>query len=283
MPLSPTTFHFWQVNRWVCFAGIAVLVGAVCLSLFFAAGMKTAEDRDALQQVQLVSLPAVRISGHVQPIFIKRIDTDLSALPPAERKQAFIRMLLPLVARENDRIQALRKRLEQGALPATISADYLKPITKDHGVQSGDREHLEQFLDIIPASLVIAQAALESGWGTSRFALEGNNLFGMQTYDDGVPGIAPAGATGFKIIRFGSLGDGVAAYMRNLNTHDAYRALRKARTALRREGKPVSGPALSNWLTRYSEIPQTYGKLLRAIIARENLVPFDNVRIGVDG
>jgi len=277
MKLSPTTHHFLQVNRWVCFAAIAVLVGAVGVSLFFATydrGMESVEDRGKFEQTQLVSLPAVRRSGYVEPVFIRRIDTDLSALSAADRKRAFIRMLLPLVARENDRIRAVRKKLEPDTSSKTIVAGY--------SVSSGDPEPLRQRLDIIPASLVIAQAALESGWGTSRFALEGNNLFGIRTYDDKVPGIAPAGATGFKVNRFKSLGDGVAAYMRNLNTHSAYRELREARAALRRDGKPVTGTALTHWLTRYSEVPETYGRLLRGIIARERLTPFDNVRIGAD-
>ena len=76
------------------------------------------------------------------------------------------------------------------------------------------------------------------------------------------------------------MGAGVSAYMRNLNNHGAYRELR---AALRQAGKPVSGTALTNWLSRYSEIPETYGQKLRAIIARENLVPLDKVHIGAKG
>ena len=76
------------------------------------------------------------------------------------------------------------------------------------------------------------------------------------------------------------MGAGVSAYMRNLNTRGAYRELR---AALRQAGKPVSGTALTNWLSRYSEILETYGQKLRAIIARENLVPLDKVRIGAKG
>lgn len=149
-------------------------------------------------------------------------------------------------------------------------------------MRSADPEPLRQTLDIIPASLVIAQAALESGWGTSRFALEGNNLFGMRTYDDKVPGIAPAGATGFRVMRFKSLGGGVAAYMRNLNTHRAYREPREVRAALRRDGKLVTGSALTHWLTGYSEDPDAYRMMLRDIIVQARLAPFDNVRIGAE-
>lgn len=278
MKLSPTTHHFLQVNRWVCLASAAVLVVAVGLSLFFAsdqAGLRSAADSSTLQRIQLVSLPDARSSGHVQPVFIRRIDTDLSALPAPERKSAFLRMILPLVARENDRIRMDRRKLIDGKAPKALYARYR--------VAPGDLDTLKRRVDIIPASLVLAQAALESGWGTSRFALEGNNLFGMRTYDKDAPGLAPAGATGFKVMSFDSLGKGVAAYMRNLNTHRAYRKLRAAREAMRRAGKPIAGQALTNWLTGYSEIPEKYGALLRQLIARERLAPFDNVRVGAEG
>jgi Bax protein len=278
MKLSPTTLHFLQVNRWVCLASAAVLALAVGLSLFFAsdqADMRSAADSSTLQRIQLVSLPDVRSTGHVQPIFIRRIDTDLSVLPAPERKSAFLRMILPLVARENDRIRADRRKLIDGKAPKGLFARYL--------VASGDVEALKRRVDIIPASLVLAQAALESGWGTSRFALEGNNLFGMRTYDEKAQGLAPAGATGFKVMSFDSLGTGVAAYMANLNTHRAYRKLRAARAAMRRTGKLIAGQALTSWLTGYSEIPEKYGALLRELISRERLAPLDNVRIGAEG
>ena len=84
-------------------------------------------------------------------------------------------------------------------------------------------------------------------------------------------------------MRFTSLCAGVAAYMRNLNTNNAYRDLREVPTAFCRDDKPVSGTALTNRLSRYSEIPETCGQKLRAIIARENIVPFDKVRIGAKG
>lgn len=277
MKLSPTTRHFLRVNRWVCSAGVGVLVVVVGVSLLFATfhnGMEYVRDNGVLKQTQLVSLPEVHNSSLVEPVYVGWIDIDLSTLPSEERKRAFVRMPLPLAARENDQIQALRKEMEQDASSKTIVAGY--------SVRSSGPKPLQQWHYIIPDSLIITQAALERGRGTSRFALEGNNLFGMRNYDDKVPGIVPAGATGFKVIRFGSLGDGVAAYMRNLNTHSAHKELRKAQAELRRDGKPVTGTPLTHWLTRFSEVPKIYGKLLREIIVREWLVPFDNVGIGAD-
>lgn len=197
MKLSPTTIHFLQINRPACLAGLSGLIAVVALAILFAMqdeGVKSTADSDTLARVQLVSLPDARSSGLVPPIFIKRIDTDLSTLPAAKGKQAFIRMILPLVARENDRIRGLRQKLDKGSAPASLFTEYK--------AKASDMNALRRRLDIIPASLVLPQAALESGWGTSRFALEGNNLFGMRTYAKDSDSIAPASASGFKVIRF---------------------------------------------------------------------------------
>ena len=121
MKLSPTTIHFLQINRPACLAGLSGLIAVVALAILFAMqdeGVKSTADSDTLARVQLVSLPDARSSGLVPPIFIKRIDTDLSTLPAAKRKQAFIRMIPPLVARENDRIRGLRQRLDKGSAQA---------------------------------------------------------------------------------------------------------------------------------------------------------------------
>ncbi|MDA1100230.1 MAG: glucosaminidase domain-containing protein [Proteobacteria bacterium] len=259
-------------------AGFAVVV-AIALSWFFGidrGGLKAPVDSAALSRVRAVSLVEVRKTGQVPPVFADRIDIDLSAFAAPERKQIFFRVILPLVARESDRIRAERKVLvdKPGSVPDGLYERY--------GVALGDLERLRRRVDIIPASLVLAQAALESGWGTSRFALDGNNLFGMRHYNMAAPGLVPAAATGFKVTRFDSLGDGVAAYMHNLNTHAAYRQLRISRAAMRRAGKPLTGPDLTAWLTNYSEIPDKYGRVLRALIVREKLTPFDQVRLATD-
>ena len=279
MTIFRAGIEFFQANRLSCLAGAAGLAVAVALFWSFGmdrGGLNPPEDSAALNRVRAVLLSDVRRTGQVRPAFVDHIDVDLSALAAVERKQTFFRVILPLVARENDRIRAERKLLtdKPDAVPHALYERY--------GVAPGGLEMLRLRVDIIPASLVLAQAALESGWGTSRFALDGNNLFGMRNYDKDAPGLAPAGAKGFKVMRFHTLGDGVAAYVRNLNTHDAYRQLRKARAAMRRAGKRITGPDLTVWLTNYSKIPENYGGLLRTIIAREKLTPFDHVRLAAD-
>ncbi|MDP7546791.1 MAG: glucosaminidase domain-containing protein, partial [Alphaproteobacteria bacterium] len=241
MTLPRIGIEFFQANRLPCLAGVAGLAVAAALFWFFAidrGGLYPAEDSAALNRVRAVSLIDVRRTGQVYPAFVERIDVDLSAFAAAERKQTFFRVILPLVVRENDRIRAERRALtdQPNAVPDALYERY--------GVAPGELETLRRRVDIIPASLVLAQAALESGWGTSRFALEGNNLFGMRHYDPDAPGLVPAAAKGFKVTLFDTLGDGIAAYMHNLNTHAAYRQLRQARAAMRRAGKRLSGPDL---------------------------------------
>lgn len=276
MKLHETALELFQANRRACLAGTVGLAIVVILLLFFGidyGGLKTPEDSAALKKVRAVSLAEVRQTGTVPAAYVDRIDVDLSPLPTDERKQVFFRIVMPLVARENGRIRAERKTAmkDVGAIPDALF--------KRYDVPPGDLEALRRRVDTIPTSLVLAQAALESGWGTSRFALDGNNLFGMRTYNEDTPGLAPAAAKGFKVMRFDSLGNGVAAYMLNLNTHFAYKQFRKTRAELRSTGKPVTGVDLTDWLTKYSEIPEKYGRMLRGLIAREKLAPFDKVRL----
>ncbi len=276
MTLRRTGLDYVQANRLPCLVAVAGLAVAVILFWWLGIdreGLSPPEDSAALHRVQAVSLQDVRRTGQVPAAFVERIDVDLAAFTAAQRKQAFFRLILPLVARENDRIRAERKMLRNGpgAVPAALYERY--------HVKPGDAEMLRRRVDIIPASLVLAQAALESGWGTSRFALSGRNLFGMRDYAEDAPGLVPAGATGFKVMGFDTLGDGVAAYMRNLNTHNAYRQLRKARAAMRKAGRRPDGPGLTVWLTNYSEIPENYGRMLRTLIVQENLTPFDHVHL----
>jgi Bax protein len=278
MNLHHIAIEFFRTNRAACLIGIAALIVAAAVYLIFGidhGGLRSPEDSAALELVAQVSLLEIRKTSRVPPAFVTRIDVDLSAFTAKDRKQAFFRIVLPLVARENDRIRTERELLmnDPSTLPDALFLRY--------DAVPGDIDTLRRRVDIIPASMVLAQAALESGWGTSRFALDGNNLFGMRTYDNDAQGLTPAAATGFKVRRFKSLGGGVAAYIRNLNTHAAYRELRNARAALRRAGKRPTGPDLTAWLKNYSEIPEEYGQLLRTLIAREKLTPFDHVRLSL--
>ena len=135
-------------------------------------------------------------------------------------------------------------------------------------------------MDEIRVSLAIAQAAKETGWGTSRFALKGNALFGQWTWSgDGLkPKNAEKGEE-HKVMKFHSLQLSVRAYLRNLNTHSSYKDLRKARTKLRNKNKPLDSLILSNHLDKYAETGTEYIEVLQKIILQNNLKDFDEARL----
>jgi Bax protein len=179
---------------------------------------------------------------------------------------------------ERQEVESLLGRYDRGELTPFEQqrlremTDYYK-ITGDPLSERRIRALLLHRIDILPPSLVLAQAATESGWGTSRFAREGNNLFGQRTYRTG-NGIVPAqrteGAT-HEVKRFGTLFASVRSYMRNLNTHSAYRELREVRAKLRRSGQELNCLALASGLDAYSERNNDYIADVRAIIRANDL------------
>ena len=227
-----------------------------------------------------------RLENGVPPFIITRFPEDLNHRVKAEdKKQSFLLSLLPMVllanqaiAAERLEIETLLERHDRGELTAFEQqrlleiADYYK-ITGNPLTDRRIRAMLLHRIDILPPSLVLAQAATESGWGTSRFAREGNNLFGQRTYRTG-NGIVPAqraeGAT-YEVKRFGNLFASVRSYMRNLNTHSAYRELREVRARLRRSGSELDCTALAAGLDAYSERNGHYIAYVRSIIRDNDL------------
>ena len=220
------------------------------------------------------SLDDVAANRLAPRLFIEAIEDDLARIRDVEmRKQTFFRILLPIVASENDRIREERQQIVDD--PAAVDAE----LYEKYRVEPGDVDTLLRRVDVVPMSLVLAQAAVESGWGSSRFAREGNNYFGMRTYNEDVDGIDPKKADGFKVIAYPSISASVRSYMLNLNTHKAYAELRRMRARLRTSGEPLSGSALTGLLTNYSEVPERYGRTLRDLIKANNLARFDGVRL----
>ena len=216
----------------------------------------------------------------VQRIFLERLPEDLPrAESPELRKQAFIQMMLPLLLAENERILADRRRaveLRQRALlgqpPDLRERVWLERLARHYEIDAEDWDELIARVDIIPPSLAVAQAALESGWGTSRAALRGHSTFGHMTFrglGEGVSG---------QVRAFSDLPAAVAAYALNLNTHRAYASLRAKRAAMRERDTTPDGLELARHLDRYSERRQDYVRDLRGIIRANNLAPLDHAR-----
>ena len=135
-------------------------------------------------------------------------------------------------------------------------------------------------MDIVPVSLALAQAAKETGWGTSRFAQQGNALFGQWTWSG--EGLKPKDAEkneGHKVMKFNVLQASVRAYQRNLNTHSIYEYFRSARAKLRDLGEPLDSMILSGYLDKYAETGNEYVKVLQKIIQQNNLKDFDDAKL----
>lgn len=205
---------------------------------------------------------------------------DLRGQPAgAERKTAFLTLLMPIIKSQNARIDADRKWLlaardhEHWTPQANARFDNL---SKRYGLKYSSRkrdkidwERMLSRVDIVPTSMVLVQAIEESGWGTSRFARESNNLFGMRCFGKSC-GVAQRGvdiADAQRFQHFSSVEENVRAYLLNLNTHFAYEGLRQQRANLRSKGKEVSAHTLIAALERYSERGTDYLAQLRSLLA----------------
>ena len=230
------------------------------------------------------NLNDVRKNKVVKPVSINLLPNEIKNIESSKkRKQLFIQIVLPLILEENERIKLDRKRLFV-VLNKNNNTEserkWLKNKFKQYGVVNRDLATLKTRLDEIPVSLTIAQAAKETGWGTSRFALEGNALFGQWTWND--DGIKPAGVDDkakHKIMRFNVLQASVRAYHRNLNTHSSYKEFREARAIQRDNESKLNSLELVNYLDKYAETGKEYTKILKIIIQQNSLQDFDDAKL----
>ncbi len=230
------------------------------------------------------SLKDVRETKLVKPIVLSLLPEKMKMIESTKkRKNLFIQIILPLILEENNRIKLDRKKLFSilnRSNNSNLEKKWLNQKFKQYGVVNKDVSTLKVRMDIIPVSLVIAQAAKETGWGTSRFALEGNALFGQWTWSG--EGIKPAGAddnTTHKVMKFKILKSSVRAYQRNLNTHPSYKQFRMARAELRDNKKNLNSLILANYLDKYAETGKEYIKIIKKIINQNNLTDFDDVKL----
>ncbi len=230
------------------------------------------------------SLQDVREKKLVKPVALTLLPAEIRMIESTkQRKDFFIQIVLPLILQENNNIRLDRKRLFSiinKSNNTELEKKWLEKKYKQYGVSSKDLSVLKIRMDEIPASLAIAQAAKETGWGTSRFAQEGNALFGQWTWSG--EGLKPKDADkneGHKVMKFNVLQASVRAYQRNLNTHSSYKNLRKARAELRDIGKPLDSLILVKYLVDYAETGEKYVEVLSKIIKQNNLKDFDDARL----
>ena len=206
-----------------------------------------------------------------------------------EKKSAFFGYILPLVKHSNRLVIDDRKQLEALANNVGNLSFFqqreLDGLAEDYFVDRENRSDLqivEQLLlrvDPVPASLALAQAAIESAWGTSRFAVQGNNLFGQWCYKKGC-GLVPLqrnSGSHHEVAKFATVSESVESYIRNINTHRAYTDLRATRASLRSEESSASGYQLAENLLEYSELREKYVHEVQAVIHINNLARYDGL------
>ncbi|MFC1657165.1 glucosaminidase domain-containing protein [Candidatus Moduliflexota bacterium] len=226
-------------------------------------------------------------------------DKTSKEIPVVTKKRVFFRLLGPLILHANELIQADRQQvksivetLRTGKSLAPSEETFLRTTAVAYKVAAGEgdvdisdralQDELIRRVDTLPPSLVLAQTAEESGWGTSRFAVEGNALFGMWTWGD--EGITPQQQRSelgdHKIASYETPLQSVIAYMHNLNTHRSYETLRARRAELRSAGAKVAGWELAKTLTKYSERGQEYVDTLHLLMKTNMLMPTDDAYLG---
>ncbi len=235
-----------------------------------------------LERVRSGQMPVPRL-------FLAAIPKDFPAIRDARtRKTLFLHASLPLILQVNEEILATRRHLLR--LHDQVSAGrrlpeaeryWLAALARKYGARSGDFETLLRRVDTISPAIAIAQAALESGWGQSRFAMQGNALYGQRTWSRGagiVPGERDDGKR-FEVKNFDRLLDSVRDYALNLNRHAAYADLRAMRAEMRAADAPFDAHALATGLSTYSELGEEYVGLIQSIIRANKLENLETAQL----
>ncbi|MEM7124098.1 MAG: glucosaminidase domain-containing protein [Pseudomonadota bacterium] len=225
----------------------------------------------------------------VPRIYAASMPPDMAAIASSDdRKRIFIKLMLPLVLDANERLLVDRARLlylaareDSGLTVSFTERRWRAAMYEAYGVEPGDRDELLARVDVIPPSMMLAQAAQETGWGTSRFVHEGNALFGQRIWEAGAGMVPDARASGenHEVRAFDGLRESVFAYMVNLNSHDAYASFRDLRAFYRDTDRALDGYLMATGLDGYSEEGQAYVDKIRAIIRSNDLTDFDSARL----
>ena len=233
-------------------------------------------DQTNQNQASVVTVPS-KFARHIPA---KHFETAGEA-----QKQSFIDLLLPLILAANDEL--LRRR---DAVQAAVQANdrdkldqwavlYRIDMEKRDYIELGER--LLRRVDTIPVALALSQAAVESGWGTSRFARQGNALFGQWAWTDSA-GLRPLAASNDRAVvrSFGSLLESVRAYMHNLNTHSNYKRFRDARYRLKLQDEVDKARLLAVYLDSYAEIGNAYVEKLLVVMSSNNFNRYAEAKLG---
>lgn len=214
------------------------------------------------------------------------------------KKRLFFRGLAPLILRANElimldriRLEGIRSSFTQNSSITEENQNWIVKLARlyktklnEDQITASELEDLWNKVDIVPVSLALAQAAEESGWGTSRFAAQGNAVYGQWTWGKNaiIPEQQRKELGNYGIASFETLQQSICAYMLNLNTHNAYSSLRVKRADLRKKSENVTGYILAGQLTKYSERGEEYVKGLRSLMEYNRLGPADDAFLSND-
>ena len=230
------------------------------------------------------TLKDVRKNKFVKPINLDLLPNEMKMIENIkQKKNLFIQIVLPLILKENTQIRLDRKKLFvilNKSNNSEAEKKWLNMKFKQYGVKSKDLFTLKIRMDEVPISLAIAQAAKETGWGTSRFALEGNALFGQWTFSgEGLKPLAIDGDKTHKVMKFQILQASIRAYQRNLNTHSSYKKFRKLRALARENNEKLDSLILADSLDKYAATGREYTEILKKIIKQNALKDFDDAKL----
>lgn len=248
---------------------------------------RTADELADLFRDVSYTLTEVRLGEAVPPLKVDRVPGDLNTKDGNERKSLFITAILPVVLEVNQRVLADREQLlylrdKIAAVPLRMTAIeriWLEDLADRYESSVDKLDELVRRVDIVPPSMAIAQGGVESGWGTSFAARNGNALFG-QIQTGGRHSVSVPWKPGAGMPQpFTDVGEATDAYITNLNTHPAYASFRAERAAMRERGEHPEGYRLIGTLLRYSERGQAYVQFVRQIMRENELSDFDKSRL----
>ena len=240
-----------------------------------------------LQKNELINnfkIDEVRKTKIVPKIEITQLPKDLKTVKSIKnRKDLFLKIALPLIVQENKKLLSINKQINsikhRFSQISRKEAVFISNLMEEYKEVSIDNLLIK--IDEIPVSLALSQAVIESGWGTSRFAYEGNALFGQYVWGNTTNGIVPNEReinAKYKIKSFNTLRESVASYMKNLNTNSHYNEFRINRFVLRSNKQPLSGSYLADYLFNYS-IENDYPSKIKKLIEINNFEDFENLSI----
>jgi len=301
-PIANLTTHAGRdrAGRWLVLLGLAAaLIGAPALpaqaetmpdigKIDYHAPETRQEAGDATAinrvfEVRSYDLDEVRRTGQVPRVYVLHVPPDLSKLTVGAKKELFVALLLPSILKANDSVLAQRRTLADllarqgdGGDLSDAERDWLERLARAYGVNSDDWSELQRRVDVVPPSLALAQAIDESAWGTSRFAREGNALFGEHLPPHSGYKFIESKSGHVKVAAFETIPDAVLAFLLNLNTSGAYERLRDIRARERARRKRLEGDELSTGLDHYSGLASAYVKDLQRLMKQQRLHHYDN-------